>query len=474
MWTLALDQGGHASRALVFDERGDERANHSVAIATERPAPGRVEHDPKALIGSVHACLEGVAQSLGNEVARIGAAALCTQRSTVLAWSRHDGTTLSPVLSWQDVRAADWLQKVAIAEPEVLAITGLRRSPHYGASKLRWCLDHIPAVAAAQAAGTLALGPLASWLVFELSAGATLKVDPCNASRTLLWDLATRDWSPDLCARFDIPQGCLPTSTPNRGAWAALRLGAQRVPLTVVTGDQSAVPFAFDAKPGRAYLTLGTGAFLQQPLDARPSTDTGLLASVLWQDGDTVRYALEGTINGAGAALAWLAERHGVSEASLLERLPRWLDEVATPPLFVNAVGGLAAPYWRPTLEPKFIQEGFIGAGDLDAQAVAVIESIAFLVAANLEAMRVSGWAVDEIVCVGGLARLDGLLQRIADVAGLRVVRATQLEASAYGAARLANPALPPLGTDAEFAPDQIRCRELQGRYAEWFEVLRR
>ena len=102
------------------------------------------------------------------------------------------------------------------------------------------------------------------------------------------------------------------------------------------------------------------------------------------------------------------------------------------------------------------------------------ITAIAFLVAANLEAMRVSGWAVDEIVCVGGLARLDGLLQRIADVAGLRVVRATQLEASAYGAARLANPALPPLGTDAEFAPDGIRRRELRGRYAEWLEVLRR
>ena len=474
MWTLALDQGGHATRARVFDERGIAVAGHEAAIATRRPAPGEVEHDAPALWDSVQDCLAAVGRSLGADATRIGAAALCTQRSTALAWSRADGAALSPVLSWQDQRGAGRLRDLALSEAEVQAITGLRRSPHYGASKLRWCLDELGAVASAARDGTLALGPLSSWLVQRLSGGACLAVDPCNASRTLLWDLATRDWSPRLCRAFGVPREALPDCAPNRGAWGSVAVGAARVPLVVVTGDQSAVPFAFDAIPGRAFLTLGTGAFLQRPVAARPTTSEGLLASVLWADADEVRFALEGTINGAGAALAWIAERQGRSEAALLAELPEGLERIVAPPLFINAVGGgLGSPFWRSGLEPRFA-----GEGDAAAQAVAGVESIVFLIAANLEAMARSGHPVESLVVVGGLARLDGLLTRIAALGGVRVERALDLEATAYGAARLANPGLPALaaqamarhGTAAALAPPAAA--GLQQRYRAWQDAL--
>ena len=160
-----------------------------------------------------------------------------------------------------------------------------------------------------------AMGPLASWLSFALSGCRTFAVDPCNASRTLLFDLATRDWSPALLAAFGIPHEALPRSLPNRSQWATLEVDGRSIPLTIVTGDQSAVPFAFESDAqGTAYLTLGTGAFLQQPVSERPSTATGLLASVLSADGTGVRYASEATINGAGAALGWQIGRASCRE----------------------------------------------------------------------------------------------------------------------------------------------------------------
>jgi glycerol kinase len=460
-WVLALDQGGHASRALVFAEDGSETARAEMPIATQYPLPGWVEHDPAALLASITTCLRLIGESLGADARRIGVAALATQRSSLLCWSRKDGAALSPVLSWQDVRGAQLLDELAPDLADIHAITGLRLSPHYGASKLRWCLAELPEVRAAAENGDLAGGPLASWLTFALSGGRCFAVDPCNASRSLLWDVHTRDWSPRLLEAFAIPRTMLPHCQPNRSAWASLRVGDCQVPLTLVTGDQSAVPYAFETpSAGEAFLTLGTGAFVQQIEGAVPTPAAGLLNSVIRQDGDIIQYALEGTVNGAGAALTWLANSEQVAEADILASLPAWLATTPEPPLFVNAIGGLAAPFWK-----SHAPSEFAGDSDLAGRAVAVIESIAFLVQANLEAMRDSGRPVRKLVVVGGLSRFDGLLERIAALADIPVYRATHGEATAYGAARLANADLPPLAAGTRFDPDAGLKPALESRY---------
>jgi glycerol kinase len=467
-WVLAIDQGGHASRALVFADDGREIARAEVAVATLCPRAGWVEHDATAMLSSISNCLGSIGESLGADARRIGVAALATQRSTLVCWSRTDGKALSPVLSWQDVRGARLLDELALDPGEIHAITGLRLSPHYGASKLRWCLDNLASVRASADKGDLACGPLASWLTFALGDGQSFAVDPCNASRSLLWDMRSRDWSPRLLRAFDIPLAVLPQCRGNRGNWASLRIGATRVPLQVVTGDQSAVPYAFETPDvGDAFLTLGTGAFVQQLEGTAPSDAAGLLNSVLWQDGESVQYALEGTVNGAGAALSWLAELQQLTEAEILAALPAWLAAATDPPLFVNAVGGLAAPFWKSHAESRFV-----GASDVAGRAVAVVESIAFLVQANLDAMRAAGRPVRKLVAVGGLSRLDGLLERIATLSGVPVFRATHAEATAYGAARLARTGLPPLATDEMFEPLPGLGPGLHSRYrrclAEW------
>jgi sugar (pentulose or hexulose) kinase len=163
-------------------------------------------------------------------------------------------------------------------------------------------------------------------------------------------------------------------------------------------------------------------------------------------------------VNGAGAALTWLAERDGVSEDELLSALPAWLASAREPPIFVNAVGG--APFWKPSARTELV-----GTSDLAGRAVAVVESVAFLVRANLEAMRAAGRPAREIVAVGGLARLDGLLARIASTCGVRVRRAGNLEATAYGAARLACPRLRPLSLETALEPDPALRASLEARY---------
>lgn len=466
-WTLVLDQGGHATRAVVFDENGVTVAEHEVEIGTSHPSPGRVEHDAVKLIASVVECIDRLAAQLGAKTAKVRSAALCTQRSSIVCWSRQTGAPLSPVISWQDTRAADSLKNLSLSEPEIAEITGLPRSPHYGASKLRWCLEHLADVQSARQENDLAFGPLASFIMFDLSRGKTFAVDSCNASRTLLWDIRTGQWSSRLLNAFAIDGALLPTIQPNRYAWCNLQLGETSVPLTVVTGDQSAVPFAFSDNPvDQLFLNLGTGAFLQRPV-AEYLVCAGLLRSILLQDGHNSMFALEGTINGAGAALSWFADSQEIGEDELFAQLPKWLTNKANPPFFVNAIGGLAAPFWVADAE-----SGFIGDGDTGEQAVAVIESIAFLVKANLQAMESCIPGVKNIIASGGLAELDGLLQRVADLSGVPVQRSTKLQATAYGGARLANPALPVLTVDDEFVPATDNAIAINSLYRKWRKHL--
>src|SRR3569623_2097447 len=171
---LALDQGGHASRAVLLDRRGRAIRAASVAIATHHPAPDRVEHDAEQIVESLRGALAEVLHYVDARQP-LRAAGLATQRSSIVCWNRRDGRALSPVISWQDRRHANWLQGLHGAEPMIHDKTGLVLSPHYGASKLRWCLDHVPAVQQAQAADELACGPLASFLSARLTrSGAAL------------------------------------------------------------------------------------------------------------------------------------------------------------------------------------------------------------------------------------------------------------------------------------------------------------
>lgn len=429
---LALDQGGHASRALVFDANGALVASASVPIDTQRNDAGHIEHDPEELVASLRRAIEAACSALPPG-SRIRAAGLATQRSSMACWHRQTGSALSPVISWQDRRNAAWLERLRPEAGRIRALTGLVLTPHYGASKMRWCLDNLAGVRAAQAEGNLVMGPLASFLTCRLVEGHPLFADPANASRTQLWALATRDWSPELLALFGIDRSVLPRVVPSRHDYGLLPTPAGPVPLTVVTGDQSAVPFAFGPlDPAVAYVNLGTGAFAQRAVSGRLPVAPRLLVSVVWSTADHVDYLLEGTVNGAGSALDWLADREGVPLPVLLTEAESALAAGEEPPLFINGVSGLGAPFWVSSLESRFV-----GTGGRGARVLAVLESIAFLLQANLEELEHQGPPLAGLLVTGGLSANAHLCTCLANLSGLAVRRAADPEATARGLARL-------------------------------------
>lgn len=429
---LVLDQGGHASRALVFDRRGRCLASSHHAIHTHAVGEDRVEHDAAELVASFRAVLRDIEGALGSDGGRISAGALATQRSSIVCWDRRDGVPLSPVLSWQDRRAAAWLAQLDDHADWVHKTTGLVLSPHYGASKLRWCLEHLPEVAEAHNAGHLAAGPLASFLVHRLTRERRSIIDPANAARTLLWSFRTLDWEPDLLQLFNIPRRILPDCRFTRHDYGTLDLGAHAVPLGLVTGDQSAALYAQgEPDADSAYLNLGTGAFIQRIARDYPRYQDDLLTGVVYADAATTAYALEGTVNGAGRALDWFAQESGAG-AAVSARLGDWLTQDLQPPLFLNGVAGLAAPFWIADFA-----SAFVGDGGVAERAVAVAESIIFLLQINLDEMAGSFPPPRRLVVTGGLASLDGLCQRLADLSGVAVFRPAEREATARGAAYL-------------------------------------
>ncbi|MGE5339219.1 MAG: FGGY family carbohydrate kinase [Gemmatimonadota bacterium] len=433
---LAIDQGTHASRALVLDARGQVLASGAQDISLSRPQPDWAEQDGEEIIASIHGAAAQAVAALGPRAHDIAVAGLSSQRASAVCWNRADGRPLSPVFSWQDRRMHAWIDALQPHGDAVHRKTGLYLSPHYGASKLRWALDHLPAVREARDAGTLAWGPLASFLVFRLLKERPLLADPQCAARTQLWNLQTRDWDDELLALFGLPGGFLPRSAQTCQTWGTLATAGIEVPLTAVNGDQSAAVFAFGwPEAESAYINIGTSAFVQRAVMHAPGHVPRQLTGIILADGDTTVYMVEGNVNGAGTALDWLSHQLGIDD--LPERLPQWLEREPPSLSFLNGIAGLGGPFWKAEFASRFV-----GADAAEAEpwqkAVALIESIAFLLQANIDHMAAHVAPARRIRVSGGISRLDRLCRKLADLNGVPVLRRDDPEASARGIAYLA------------------------------------
>ena len=466
---LAIDQGGHASRVMVFDTKGNVVVEAHREVGVTHPQPGWVEQDGDALEISILESLREIAETLGEDCKAVVSAGLATQRSNVVCWDNKTGKTLSPVISWQDRRAANWMQQFDDQAQRIRQISGLLPTAHYGVSKLDWCLKNLPAVQEAHLQETLSWGPLSSFLLFRLLSEKPIVVDPANASRTLLWDIKQRDWSKELINLFGLTGNELPESVPSQYAYGTLNLGGFDAPLTVCTGDQSAALFAFGLpKSGIANINIGTGAFLQVVTDnSLKEYPDRLLRSVVWSDAESSMVVSEATVNGAGSALQKFENEVDLSPGTIKKQLPNWLETSKNIPLYLNGVSGLGAPYWVSDFNSRFI-----GNGEVSEKIVAIIESVVFLLQVNLEEMRDKGINHKHIVVSGGLSVLDGLCQRLADVSVLSVIRPQQCESTAKGLAFLLSgfESSWPTGKTKRFEPESNK--KLMQRYEHWREEL--
>jgi len=463
---LAIDQGTHSTRAIVFDSHGHAVCSAQQSVALQRHSRNKIEQSPVEILQSMQNVINSVLDNPAIDGQLISCAGLATQRSSVVAWDRHSGLPLSPVISWQDRRTADRLYRLEKESRSIHQLTGLQLSPHYGASKLQWLLEHNAAVTAALDADRLVMGPLASYLLHHLTDNVAELVDDANASRTLLWSLEQRDWDSTLLGYFNIPSRVLPQCRPICSNYGAVP--GSTIAVMAVNGDQTAALYAHGIPSGNTVtVNIGTGAFVLLPTADPASRPDGLLAGISHSTEESGSYYIEGTVNAAGAALEWAANSFALNDYE--QQLAGWLRAITAPTLFINTLDGLGSPWWQEGPAARFLDAGVSGPEAL----VAVIESIIFLLQANIVLLRTVNPAVDKIQISGGLSRLDGLCQKLANLSDLAVYRPVQLEATARGIAWQAagGPADWPDSGDGEtFTPTEDR--ELNERYNCFLTIL--
>lgn len=442
---LALDQGTTSSRAILFDRAGRPVAGAQREFPQRFPAPGLVEHDPEDIWSSQLAVARDAMGRAGVDARGVAAIGLTNQRETTIVWDRSTGVPIGPAIVWQSRVTAPRCEALRAAghEPLVRSRTGLPLDAYFSGPKIGHLLDSIPGARDRALAGELAFGTVDAFLLWRLTGGRVHATDVSNASRTLLMDLATLAWDPQLCAIMGVPMALLPAiraSSEVLGETEASLFGAP-IPIAGVAGDQQAAMFGQACHaPGDAKNTYGTGAFMLLHTGDRPvASGAGLLSTVLWRlapDGPAA-YALEGSVFIAGAAVQWLRDGLGaISEAAQVERLAATAsrdDGVYLVPAFV----GLGAPHWDPDARGLLI--GLTRGTGVAEVARATLDSMAYQVRDVLDAMEAdAGAPLDRLRVDGGAAVNDDLLQFQADLLGVPVERPVVTETTALGAAFLA------------------------------------
>lgn len=430
-YVLALDEGTTNAKALAVAADGTVLAVGSAPVPVSYPQPGWVEQDAediwRAQSAAIAACLDGV------EGAPEGIA-ISNQRESVVCWDARSGRALGPVLGWQDSRTAefcDWLRSPE-REFSVAATTGLSLDPMFSAPKMRYLLDRVGA-AMPDDARHARIGTIDAWLVARLSGQESYVIEAGNASRTLLMDLATLQWSEEMCALFGVLAARLPrivASNADFGATAGLDALPDGVPIVGVLGDSHAALFGHGCRTtseGKA--TYGTGSSVMVPSGADRSVRPGVSTTLAWLT-DRPMYGHEGNIVASGTAMDWTARLLGVAPGRALDELAAAVPDSAGISL-VPAFTGLGAPWWD--RRAVGLVAGLTAATERGHLARAALESVVHQIADVVEALGAGDLTV--LHADGGATASRLLMQTQADLLGRDVVVSANAEVSALGAA---------------------------------------
>jgi glycerol kinase len=454
---LAIDQGTTSTKSLVIDDEGQILGTSwpaRFAIEPSHPHPGWVEYDPDRMLETVCESAQAAVRNARLSFAEIAGIGLANQGETVIAFDAGTGRPVYPAISWQDRRGEEFIRKWRAEglEGEIVAATGLRLDAYFSAVKLAWILKNVPDAQALLAAGRLRYGTSDAWLIWQLTSGRQFVTDAATASRTMLMDLATCQWSSQLAEACGISQAGLPEIVPNAaplGVTSQRILGAE-IPITGACVDQPAAlfgQFAFDT--GQAKITYGTGCFVLANV-GRDSTRraAGLLTSVGWQIGGETTFVFDGGVYGAGSLIDWLCRLGLAADVNEVSALASDVGR-GSRVMLIPALGGLAAPRW--SSEARACWVGMDQSTDRRHLARSALEAIAFRVREIIDAMSEAGVSLEGISVDGGLAQCDLLMQIQADVLGIPLTRNSLTEFTALGVGYLAG-----LGCGLWDSPQQL------------------
>ena len=419
-YVLAIDQGTTSSRAVVVDRSGrivaaGQREHHQYF-----PQPGWVEHDAAEIRDNVGLVVAEALAAAGLGRGDIAAVGLTNQRETTVVWDRRSGEPVHRAIVWQDTRTQAAVDALAAdgGTGRFQAETGLPLATYFSATKIAWILDNVSGARADAEAGHLAFGTMDTWMLWNLTGGPDGGVhatDATNASRTLLMDLRTLEWSPSLLEAFGIPAAMLPRIAASAEVYGTIAAGPlEGVPVAGILGDQQAATFGQTVfAPGAAKNTYGTGCFMNMVTGTEPVfSANGLLTTVAYRlAGQEPVYALEGSIAVAGSLVQWLRDNLGIiSTSAEVEQLAASVEDNGGV-YFVPAFSGLFAPHWRPEARgavfglTRYATRAHVARAAVEATAFQVAEVVAAAAAdcsRPLTELRVDGgMAVNDLNKLG-------------------------------------------------------------------------
>jgi glycerol kinase len=452
---------------MVFDRRA-----RIVSVAQKEhrhyfPRPGWVEHDPEEIWGNV---LEVVNQALAKaelSPADLSALGIANQRETTVLWDRRTGTPVHNAINWEDTRTDQLCRELAgdAGQNRFREKTGLPLATYFSGPKVRWLLDRVPGLRERAEGGEVLFGTIDSWLIWNLCGRHV--TDVTNASRTMLMDLNTREWDDELLSAMGVPRAMLPEIRPSAEIYGEAGPPLAGVPVASLLGDQHAAlvgQTCFD--PGDAKCTYGTGSFfLLNTGEAPARSDSGLLSTIGYDLGvGKPTYALEGSIAVTGALVQWIRDNIGlIGSAPEIETLALSVEDNGGC-YFVPAFSGLFAPHWRSDARGVIAGlTGYINKGHL---ARAVLEATAWQTREVMDAMNTDyGGSLSELRVDGGMTANNLLMQSLADVLDVPVVRPIVAETVSLGSAYAA-------GLAVGFWPDLASLEANWHKAAEWLPAM--
>lgn len=430
MSILAIDQGTTSTRGLEVSSRGEMQIIDVTEITQSYPLPGRVEHDPEQLLGSIQRCLDKC-----PDITEVG---IDNQGESCLAWDRSTGKAITPVIVWQDNRTGSRVERMKIDGAETLTLerAGLPLDSYFSASKLGWILEHVDQAKSLLGRGRLGLGTTDAFFIDRLTGNYV--TDISTASRTSLMNLETGQWDPELCSLFGIPMECLPQIVPSAGDFGVIRSHPARPRLRASMVDQQASLYGHGCRQrGDTKITFGTGAFalMLTGEELYRAPEQGLLPTVAWQhSGHKPVYALDGGVYCAGSAVNWarsLGLFGNFAEINQFDRPPAISRDL----VFVPALSGLACPHWDRRAAGLWIGLS-LDTSSADMMQ-ALLEGIALRAVEVVTTMAQFGEGSDRITVDGGLTANPYFCQFLANVLGKQVVVQEFAELTAYGTAQL-------------------------------------
>lgn len=442
-YAVAIDQGTTSTRFMIFDHKGAVVGSDQKEHEQIYPKPGWVEHDPLEIWQATQDVIAGALKKYNIDIKDIAACGVTNQRETTVVWEKATGKPVHNAIVWQDTRTDQICNKLAKdgGQDRFRAKVGLPLATYFSGPKIKWILDNVEGVRAKAEKGEVLFGNIDTWVIWNITggpAGGVHVTDVTNASRTMLMNLETLDWDPDMLKVMGIPRAMLPAIKASSEVYGYCKnSGLDGIPMAGDLGDQQAALFGqtcFD--PGEAKNTYGTGCFMLLNTGTKPiQSKNGLLTTLGYKIGkEPAVYALEGSIAITGALVQWMRDNLKMIEKSTdIEPLAKTVEDSGGI-YFVPAFSGLFAPYWKSDARGAIVGlTRYVTAGNL---ARAVLEATAYQTREVLDAMNLdSGVPLTALKVDGGMVFNELLMQFQSDILGVPVIRPTVAETTALGSA---------------------------------------